>query len=113
MGADWSGFEKKMKKWFADVGMKSGTPGKDDGNPNKDTGKTAKFVADEYENAIKKGKSGPPSGGTSPLSYNKAALKGAMKSAFDMLDPDETGAVTAVILASLLATFSISTSVGL
>ena len=40
----------------------------------------------EYEKAIKKGKSGPPSGGCKVLSYNKAALKSAMKSAFDMLE---------------------------
>ena len=53
MGADWSGFESKMKKWFSDVGMKSGTPGKDDGKSNKDTGKTAGLIADEYEKAIK------------------------------------------------------------
>ena len=89
MGADWSGFEKKMKKWFADVGE---TGSGDIKKANKDTGKTAKLIADEYEKAIKKGKSGPPSGGCKVLSYNKAALKSAMKSAFDMLDADETGA---------------------
>ena len=87
MGADWSGFEGKMKKWFADVGTKGSG---DVVEPNKDTGKTAKKIADEYEKAIMKGKAAV--NGNPPMSYNKSALEKAMKGAFDMLDADKTGA---------------------
>ena len=66
------GFKSAVKKWFDDVGMEGGTPGKDDGKPNKTTAKTAKFIADEYEKAIKKMKT---PNGHGPLSYNKSALE--------------------------------------
>ena len=84
------GFKSAVKKWFDDVGMEGGTPGKDDGKPNKTTAKTAKFIADEYEKAIKKMKT---PNGHGPLSYNKSALEKAFKGAFDMLDADKTGAL--------------------
>ena len=99
MGADWSGMESALKKWFNDVGMVGSGDIKE---PNKDNGKTAGKIADEYEKAMKKGME---MYGNKTDSFNPSAVKKAFKGAFDMLDADKTGAMKSAAGAMMGAGF--------
>ena len=103
MPIDWSGLERKYKKWFSDIAIEN--EGTDNAKIKKTPAKTAKYIATEYEKAVKKGKEQYMNG---PMVVQKAILQSAVEKALKLMAKDTTGAAkapAAMIIATGLVGF--------
>ena len=91
---NWRGLESKYKKYLKKVGISN--EGSENAKVVKTKAKVAKYLADEYEKAAKKGME---MYGNGVMKINKAPLEKAFKSAFSLMESGGPKAAAGMIMA--------------
>jgi len=91
---NWSGLESKYKKYLKSVGISN--EGSENAKVIKTKAKVAKYLANEYEKAAKKGME---MYGNGVMKINKAPLEKAFKSAFSLMESGGPKSAAGMIMA--------------